>query len=105
MFKTFFTGYIRLHILYHASKEAIFGLDMIRELSHHGYILSPGTIYPILHGMEKEGYLSAESQLVNGKIRKYYLATETGKQALADAYKKTRELLNEIEEGFTSDPQ
>ena len=98
MFKTFYLGYIRLHILYHATKEAVWGLDLIRELSRHGYTLSPGTIYPILHGLDKEGFLQADPQLVNGKIRKYYVATEKGKQLLAEAYYKTRELLNEIEE-------
>ena len=98
MFKTFYLGYIRLHILFHASKEDVFGLDLIRELAQHGYTLSPGTIYPILHGLEKEGFIRADPQLVNGKIRKYYVATEKGKQLLAEAYCKTRELLNEIEE-------
>lgn len=98
MFKTFYLGYIRLHILYHASKEAVFGLNLIRELGRHGYTLSPGTIYPILHGLEKEGFLQAAPQMVNGKIRKYYVATEKGKQLLSEAYCKTRELLNKIEE-------
>ena len=98
MFKTFYLGYIRLHILYHATKEAVWGLDLIRQLSWHGYTLSPGTIYPILHGLDKEGFLQADPQLVNGKIRKYYVATEKGKQLLTEAYCKTRELLNEIEE-------
>jgi PadR family transcriptional regulator, regulatory protein PadR len=98
VFKTFYLGYIRLHILYHATKETVWGLDLIRELGRHGYTLSPGTIYPILHGLEKEGFLHSDSQLVNGKIRKCYTATEKGKHLLTEAYNKTRELLNEIEE-------
>jgi DNA-binding PadR family transcriptional regulator len=98
MFKTFYLGYIRLHILYHATKETVWGLELIRELGRHGYTLSPGTIYPILHGLKKEGFLLSDTQLVNGKIRKCYVATEKGKKLLSEAYSKTRELLNEIEE-------
>lgn len=97
--RTFFLGFIRLHILHHASIEPIFGLDMIRELERHGYHLSPGTIYPILHGLEQDGFLTTEKQIVGGKVRKYYRATESGKVMLAKAMAQVKELLNEINEG------
>jgi len=95
--RNFFLGFIRLHILFHATQEQIFGLDMIRELERHGYSLSPGTLYPILHNLERDGLLEAQKEVVGGKVRKYYQATETGCQALADALEKVRELLNEID--------
>ncbi|WP_287830435.1 helix-turn-helix transcriptional regulator [Idiomarina sp.] len=44
-----YTGFIRLHILHHAAQEPIFGMGMIEELRHHGYQISPGTLYPMLH--------------------------------------------------------
>ena len=94
--REFFLGFIRLHILYHASKEPVFGLDLIRELGKHGYSLSPGTLYPVLHRLEREGFLHSEKEVVNGKVRKYYRATDEGRQALAEAYAKVRELVNEI---------
>ena len=96
VFRDFLLGFIRLHILYHASQEPVFGLDLIRELARHGYSLSPGTLYPVLHRMEREGFLQSEKQVVNGKVRKYYRATEAGRMALAEAYVKVRELVNEI---------
>lgn len=96
--REFFLGFIRLHILYHASREPVFGLDLIRELARHGYNLSPGTLYPLLHRMEREGFLQSEKEVVNGKVRKYYRATEAGRRALAKAYAKVRELVNEIGE-------
>lgn len=94
--RNFFLGFIRLHLLYHASQEAIFGLDMIRELATHGYQLSPGTLYPILHGMERDGFLRSEKQIVAGKIRKNYYMTDEGRTALAEALVKVRELVDEI---------
>ncbi len=96
MIRDFFLGFIKLHILYHAAKEPVYGLDFIRELETHGYQLSPGTLYPIFHKLEKQGYLKSEKQVVKGKVRKYYTATQLGRDALLEAYSKARELLDEI---------
>lgn len=95
--RTFFLGFIRVHILHHAAEEPIFGLEMIRELATHGYQLSPGTLYPLLHALEREGFLRAAPKVVEGKVRKYYRATRAGRAALAKALEKARELLGEID--------
>src|SRR6266576_3235757 len=55
-------GLIRLHILHHASKRPVFGVWFIDELARHGYKLSPGTLYPLLHGLEEKGYLSSTKE-------------------------------------------
>lgn len=96
MLKDFFAGFIKLHIVYHAAQEPVFGLDLIRELARHGYELSPGTLYPTLHKLEQAGYLRCERKLVNGKIRKYYIATALGKKALKEARAKIAELVSEV---------
>jgi len=94
--RNFFLGFIRLHLLHHAAIEPIFGLDMIRELERHGYNLSPGTLYPILHGLEQAGFLESQKQVVEGKVRKYYIITKSGRDTLKDAMEKVRELFDEI---------
>lgn len=91
-----FKGLIRLHILYHASKGELYGLSIIEELRRHGYNLSPGTLYPSLHKMEKRGYLESHEQLVNGKIRKVYGITPYGVDALKEARIKVKELFGEM---------
>lgn len=91
-----YSGLIRLHILHHACEEPIFGLGMIEELARHGYRLSPGTLYPIVHGMEKKGLLRSRQQQVNGKIRRVYSATPNGRSALQTAKQKVRELFGEL---------
>jgi DNA-binding PadR family transcriptional regulator len=96
MIKEFLRGSIRIHIIYHASKEPIFGVEMLRELRRHGYRLSPGTLYPLLHGMEKEKLLKRKDRIVGGKIRKYYTATRKGERALEEARKKIAELVEEV---------
>jgi PadR family transcriptional regulator PadR len=89
-------GLIRLHILYHASREPVFGLEMIRELRRHGYELSPGTLYPVLHGPETNGYLRSSARLSNGRIRRLYRATPLGRRALKEARAKVRGLFGEL---------
>ncbi len=97
--KDLYSGLIRLHVLHHAVKDPIFGLGMIEELSHHGYRISPGTLYPLLHGLETKGYLRSSEQ-ANGKSRrKIYRATPLGRKALTAAKKKVRELFHELMEG------
>ncbi len=91
-----FLGFVKLHILHHAQSEPVYGLWLIEELSGHGYRLSPGTLYPILHGMEESNLLTSESRVVEGKARKYYRLTKAGRAALAEGKQKAQELLEEI---------
>lgn len=96
--RKFFLGFIQIHILHHAKKEAFYGSWMIEELSEHGYDMSPGTLYPLLHGMESKGLLEKEEKLVDGKIRKYYKSTKLGEEILQEARKKAYELFKEIKD-------
>ena len=89
-------GMIRFHILFHASREPIFGHGIIEELARHGYKLSAGTIYPILHGMQKEGYLVSEETLMDGRRRRTYTATPEGVEVLFNAKAKVWELFREL---------
>ena len=94
-----YSGLIRLHVLHHATEEPIFGLGMIEELARHGYRISPGSLYPLLHSLEKKGYLRA-TEIRNGKSwRKVYRATPAGRKALSAAKAKVRELFGELIEG------
>lgn len=96
MLRQFFLGFIKIHILHHAAEKPIYGLWIIEELGRHGYQLSPGTLYPILHALEADGLLRSREQLVEGKIRKYYEITAQGKKALTEVKKKMKELVEEV---------
>jgi DNA-binding PadR family transcriptional regulator len=99
MIRNFFLGFVKIHILHHAAQEPIYGLAMIEELRRHGYDVSPGTIYPVLHGLEQDGYLTRENRVVGGKVRKYYAITDDGQAALEEARVKIGELTREVIEG------
>ena len=93
-----FLGFIHIHILHHAKKEPFYGMWMIEELKEHGYEISAGTLYPILHNLEKNGVLKVRDKNVEGKIRKYYSITSMGEEVLIEAREKAYELFKEIRE-------
>jgi DNA-binding PadR family transcriptional regulator len=91
-----FTGFVRLHILYHADREPICGVEIMEELQHHGYNLGPGTLYPILHQLQEGGYITSKDAVVNGKRRKNFRITARGRKLLDEAKAKLRELVSEV---------
>lgn len=94
--REFYSSLIRLHILHHAVQEPIFGLGIIEELARHGYKLSAGTLYPMLHDMERKGYLSSVEERSGRQLRKLYRATPLGKAMLEEAKEKVQELFGEL---------
>jgi PadR family transcriptional regulator len=89
-------GLVRLHILHHASEAEIYGVWIIGELARHSYMLSPGTLYPMLHTMESKGYLRSRQKKSGRSIRRLYRATALGEKALKVAKEKLRELVAEL---------
>jgi DNA-binding PadR family transcriptional regulator len=92
------SGLIRLHILHHALEEGVYGQWMIGELARHGYRIGPGTLYPMLHGMERKGYLKSSLHGSGRRARRIYRATAKGRRALAVAHERVRELFGELNE-------
>jgi DNA-binding PadR family transcriptional regulator len=66
------------------------------ELARHGYRISPGTLYPLLHGLEKKGYLRSRQHVLGRTSRREYVATARGRVAVEAAKQKVRELLEEL---------
>lgn len=93
-----YNGLIRIHVLLHAAEEPIFGMEMMEELSHHGYRIGPGTIYPLLHGMENAGLLKSAMDAATGRKRRVYRITAAGKRTLSRAKEKVDELYRELHE-------
>ncbi|PYJ84430.1 MAG: PadR family transcriptional regulator [Verrucomicrobia bacterium] len=54
-------GFWKVHILNHASEEPLHGHWMLTELRRDGYAISPGTLYPLLQGMERLGLAEEQS--------------------------------------------
>src|SRR5215469_10184420 len=85
-----------MHILHHAEKGDLYGLWMIEELAHHGYTISAGTLYPMLHGLERKGYLKSHKKRVGRTYRRFYRATAKGRKALVVVRARLNELFDEV---------
>ena len=96
LLRHFYGGFIRMHILYHAAKETIYGVEMMEELRRHGYRMGPGTLYPIFHDLHKRGLLTMETEVIRGKQRKNYRITKKGTKLMAAAKSRLRELFHEV---------
>lgn len=96
LIRDFLLGFIKLHILYHANKEPIYGQEFQNELKRHGYDMSFGTLYPVFHKLHQNGYLQLKEVNVKGKIRKYYSITKKGSRVLEESKLKIKELFDEL---------
>lgn len=90
------SGFVRLHVLHHAAEGDLHGLWMIEELARHGYKISAGTLYPMLHSLEKKGYLASRIERLGRTRRRIYNATPYGLAALEKTKEKAKELFREI---------
>ena len=94
--REFLRGAVRLHILHHASDGPVHGAWLAKELAEHGYRISPGSLYPTLHKMETEGLIRSDQHVVDGRVRRSYVATVAGRRTLQSTKRQLRELADEI---------
>lgn len=86
----------KVHILHHAAEGGVSGTWMLHELRHHGYEVSPGTLYPILKRMEKMGWLTSTVAGSSSRSLRTYIIAADGHEVLALAKRQLRELGIEI---------
>lgn len=87
----------KVRILQHASEEPLHGQWMLKELSHHGYEISPGTLYPLLARMERLGWLKNKSyKHTSPRARKDYRLTAEGKKVIEHVREQLEELYDEV---------
>ena len=89
-------GFVRLHVLHHANSGPIFGIGIVEKLAFHGYVLSSGTLYPILHGLERDGFLLSRTEVVGTKRRRIYELTAEGQKTLILSKARLWELFKEV---------
>jgi DNA-binding PadR family transcriptional regulator len=70
-YRDLYSGLIRLHILHHAAEGPVFGLEMAEEPARHGYRISAGTLYPMLHGMEKRGICARRNRAPGNRFARF----------------------------------
>ncbi|GAA1100204.1 MAG: helix-turn-helix transcriptional regulator [Saccharopolyspora sp.] len=90
-------GVVPVHVLHHAAENGgVYGAWMTDELAHHGYRISPGTLYPLLQRLEDAGLLTSQEQTVDGRVRRVYTATTAGIDELGNLRRVIGELSGEL---------
>ncbi len=88
MDRSLLSGSTALLVLSLLQETDKYGYQIIQDLtirSQNVFALKEGTLYPVLHGLEKEGCLkSYEKTAPTGRVRKYYGITPKGKERLAE---------------------
>jgi PadR family transcriptional regulator, regulatory protein PadR len=91
--RDFVRGLIKLYALSLAADGDVYGLKILEEMNKHGFSLSPGTLYPALHALLREGDVTVRQRLVGGKIRKCYRLTPKGRRELDEVKQRLRTLV------------
>jgi DNA-binding PadR family transcriptional regulator len=84
MMHSFWQGMLRVFILHQAGQSPIYGGKLKKQLQEWGYELSPGSLYPLLHALEKANLLHSRVKIFKGRARKYYDLTDQGRVLLAE---------------------
>jgi len=100
--RDFLRGAAQAHVLHHAVEHDVYGAWLTDELSRHGYVISPGTLYPLLHRMETEGLLASRVEVDRGRALRLYRATEQGRRELGILRKAVAELAVELLPGIVT---
>ncbi len=86
--KNLLSGSTTMLLLKLLEQEDMYGYQMIEELKNRSknvFELKAGTLYPLLHTMEKKGFVTSYDKAADSnRVRKYYSITKEGLQALQD---------------------
>jgi len=96
IYRSFLQGMVELFVLQRAEKEPVYGVSLHKALHDLGYAISPGSLYPLLHSLEKKRLLRCHIHEVGGRIRKYYELTKEGRSCLAAVRQDLAGLVEEI---------
>jgi len=93
--REFLLGFWKIHILYHAEEQGVYGQWMLEELQRHGYRLSPGTMYPLLARMARRGWLRS-TEPKGSRTARVYRITPAGTKVLERLRASLAELQHEV---------
>jgi PadR family transcriptional regulator PadR len=93
---TFWQGMVKLVVLHQAGLGPIYGGKLSKYLHNQGYEISPGSLYPLLHTLEKANLLHSRIKIFKGRARKYYELTPQGQTCLGALRKEVGAIVREV---------
>jgi PadR family transcriptional regulator PadR len=82
IYQAFLQGTVKLFVLHRAGQEPVYGGALSKSLHGLGYDISAGSLYPLLHALEKDKLLRCRIRIARGRVRKYYELTDGGRSCL-----------------------
>lgn len=96
LYNSFWQGMVKLFVLHQAGQGPVYGVRLKKNLRDRGYDISPGSLYPLLHTMEKANLLHSRLKVFKGRVRKYYDLTPKGESCLQELRQTFSGLAREI---------
>jgi PadR family transcriptional regulator, regulatory protein PadR len=96
MMQSFWQGILKFFVLQKIAQGPAYGGRLKKQLSECGYDISPGSLYPLLHALEKGSLVSSRVKIFKGRARKYYEITNQGRTVLAELQKELTHIMSKI---------
>jgi PadR family transcriptional regulator PadR len=90
---SFWQGILKFFVLHQAAQSPVYGGKLKKQLLDWDYDISPGSLYPLLHALEKAQLLKSRVKIFRGRARKYYDITDEGRAVLAEVQEDLAEVL------------
>jgi DNA-binding PadR family transcriptional regulator len=94
--REFLRGFTKLYALWRGSRSDAYGMAILREMRAVGFELSPGTLYPTLEKLKREGDITWRRQVVGGRVRKTYRLTAKGKKELDEVKERLHSIVRVV---------
>jgi len=96
MMHSFWQGILKFFVLHQAAQSPVYGGRLKKQLQDWDYDISPGSLYPMLHTLEKAMLLKSRVKIFKGRARKYYDITDEGRALLAEVQEKLADVLTRM---------
>jgi PadR family transcriptional regulator PadR len=92
----FWQGLVKLVVLQQAGQGPVYGGKLRKYLHDWGYDISPGSLYPLLHHLERAALLQCRIKIFRGRTRKYYQLTPQGQECLEALRREVSAVVREV---------
>ena len=80
--------------------ERLYGYEItqkVKELSDGTFQLAEGSLYPALYKLEAEGFLETTSEIVDGRVRKYYSLSKNGESKAVESTQEAADFIEKLQ--------
>ena len=91
-----------------SESDSMYGYQItqkVKEITEGKIVLTEGALYPALHKLEADGFLTTEKQTVGNRVRKYYSLTQTGNSSAKEKVEELKEFMETLKVIINITPQ